>query len=200
MKRLFSFSCVLAVALAFSYALPITEVLFSPDDRPKNKLLTLIASAKQKIYAAVYMFTDKDIAQALVIAKQKGVDVRVVVDPTSTVTKYAQVFMLCKNKIPVFVFDTKQHHSTNPRASAFAPLMHHKFAVIDGVIWTGSFNWTISANGRNQENVIIFDDKLAHQRYEQQFAVLVQRCRVLSEQNVPEKENNFWRNWLPKMR
>ncbi len=187
MKRQFGFALVLV--LAFSHAMATTEALFSPDDRPKIRLLSLLAAAKQKIYAAVYMFTDKDIAQELVTAKKRGVDVRMVIDPISTDPRFAQVFTLVNNSIPVFVFDTKQHHTTKPAARAFAPLMHNKFAVIDGVIWTGSFNWTISANGRNQENVVILDDKKTHQKYEDQFAILVQRCKALNEVNASEKEN-----------
>jgi phosphatidylserine/phosphatidylglycerophosphate/cardiolipin synthase-like enzyme len=33
--------------------------------------------------------------------------------------------------------------------------MHNKFAIIDQKVWTGSFNWTHSANHKNHENVVI---------------------------------------------
>jgi phosphatidylserine/phosphatidylglycerophosphate/cardiolipin synthase-like enzyme len=34
--------------------------------------------------------------------------------------------------------------------------MHHKYAVIDGkTLITGSFNWTISAEKRNDENLVV---------------------------------------------
>ncbi|MCP4012352.1 MAG: DUF1669 domain-containing protein [Phycisphaeraceae bacterium] len=34
--------------------------------------------------------------------------------------------------------------------------MHHKFAIIDGkALINGSFNWTVSATERNQENLVI---------------------------------------------
>lgn len=198
MKRHF---VLLALMLAVCcYTFPVTEAFFSPDDRPKTKLLALLAAAKQKIYVAVYMFTDKDIAHALVAAKHQGVDVRMIVDPTSTETPYAQVYELLQNKIPVFVFDTKQHHTSNQRARAFAPLMHNKFAVVDGLVWTGSFNWTQSANNRNQENVIITDDKAICQRYEQQFMILMQRCRELEQRYVRKSDDTFWRDPLERFR
>jgi phosphatidylserine/phosphatidylglycerophosphate/cardiolipin synthase-like enzyme len=198
MRRRVLFLLGLLASVTFSSIAPTTEALFAPDDRPKNKLIELITAAKKKIYAAVYMFTEKGIAAALIDAKQRGVDVRMVVDPTSTANQYGQAFELQKNKIPVFVFDTKQHHATNARVRAFAPLMHNKFAVVDGVVWTGSFNWTQSANSRNQENVIITDDKSICQKYEQQFAVLVQRCRSLAECVPQEKKKIFWGGRLMK--
>lgn len=198
MKRHFVLWALMA-AVCF-YAAPVTEALFSPDDRPKIKLLSLIAAAQQKIYAAVYMFTDKDVAQALVTAKQHGVDVRLVVDATSTDSRYAQVFELQRNNIPVYVFDTKQHHSANARARMFAPLMHNKFALIDGVLWTGSFNWTQSANNRNQENVIVTDDKTIRQKYEQQFMILIQRSRELEGRCLQKRDDVSWYEPWTKIR
>ena len=195
MKKAILFRSLLVSVLMFSCALPSTDALFSPEDHPKGKLIEFITTAKKKIYAAVYMLTDNDIVQALVVAKQRGVDVQMVVDPTSVASPYAKVFTLLKSKIPVFVFDTKQHHAKNARMRTFAPLMHNKFAVIDGgMVWTGSFNWTVSANSRNQENVIITDDKNVCKKYEKQFDLLVQRSQALAEGDVASKENSF----LPK--
>ena len=30
--------------------------------------------------------------------------------------------------------------------------MHNKFVLLDNQIWTGSYNWTVSAKKRNKEN------------------------------------------------
>jgi phosphatidylserine/phosphatidylglycerophosphate/cardiolipin synthase-like enzyme len=38
-------------------------------------------------------------------------------------------------------------------------LMHQKFAVIDRrIVFTGSYNWTHSAESRNDENLLMFRD------------------------------------------
>ncbi len=188
MKRTLSLRLCLLGVVFFSYACASTDALFSPDDRPKNKLIEYISAAKKKVYAAVYMLTDKDITQALIEAKQRGVDVRMVVDPISVENHYAQgAAMLHQSKVPVFVFQTKQHMSGNVQARTFAPLMHNKFAVIDGLVWTGSFNWTLSANSRNHENVIITNDKNVCQKYEKQFALIVQRCQPMTEFRQPKR-------------
>jgi len=37
--------------------------------------------------------------------------------------------------------------------------MHNKFAIIDNrLLLTGSYNWTFSANNRNDENLMVIDD------------------------------------------
>ena len=51
--------------------------------------------------------------------------------------------------------------------------MHNKFAVIDGrVLLTGSFNWTASADKRNEENLLIIMDKDLIKKYEERFVYL----------------------------
>lgn len=82
MKKDFLLKLPVIWCLIFFTKLPATTVttLFSPADHPKTKLIELIQSAKKKIHGAIYEFTDKDIAQAFVEAKKRGVDVRLVAD------------------------------------------------------------------------------------------------------------------------
>ena len=51
--------------------------------------------------------------------------------------------------------------------------MHHKFAIIDNrLLLTGSYNWTSSANNRNNENLMVIDDPEVIARYQNQFEKL----------------------------
>lgn len=47
---------------------------------------------------------------------------------------------------------------SSPEVSTRSRLLPHKFAVIDSR-WeiTGSFNWTVSAENQNRENLVILD-------------------------------------------
>jgi len=48
--------------------------------------------------------------------------------------------------------------------------MHNKFAIIDNrILLTGSYNWTFSANNRNDENLMVIDDPEIIARYQNQF-------------------------------
>lgn len=167
----FTFSFALA-SLAFGKSV----VLFSPDDKPTKHLIQHINAAQTRIYAAVYMLTDKRIAQALIDAKNRGVDVQIVTDQATSESPYGKAGLLKENNVETNVFFTVSPHFNN-----FNPLMHHKFAIIDNHVWTGSFNWTVSANSKNQENVIYTDEKEVCDKYLAQFEKLKQRCLVLAE-------------------
>jgi mitochondrial cardiolipin hydrolase len=164
----------------------VTEVLFAPDDRPATRLVELIDGAQQKIYAAIYMITDQKIAQALVRARKRGVEVQIIVDTSSMVGSYGKGQQLKAGNIELYVFGA-QH-------SFRQPLMHNKFAIIDNKVWTGSFNWTKSANEKNQENVILTDNADIRVRFERHFNLLKERCQHFAAQpdHLKKEPVSWW--------
>jgi phosphatidylserine/phosphatidylglycerophosphate/cardiolipin synthase-like enzyme len=49
-------------------------------------------------------------------------------------------------------------------------LMHHKVVIMDGwIVVTGSFNWSESAEERNDENIVVIYDEAVAGMYEQEF-------------------------------
>lgn len=124
------------------------EVGFSPKRNALEVVMSFILSAEKELLVAAYSFTSKEIAYALVEAKQhRGVDVRVVVDEEQNKDEqggYKAVDFLSSQGIPVV------------RCANYA-CMHHKFMVADGRhVQLGSFNYTSSANVRNAETAIAF--------------------------------------------
>ena len=67
----------------YSFAAPDIEVGFSPEGSAQKLVLKVINGAHKSIQMIGYSFQAPDIAKALVAARQRGVDVRVVVDWTS---------------------------------------------------------------------------------------------------------------------
>ncbi len=129
------------------------NIFFSPNDKVTDQLIPLIDNARKSIYAAVYMLTDKKIADALIRAKQRGIKMQLILDPIST-GKYGKTDYLLTSGIPIYIYQAP----TNARPW-FSPIMHNKFACIDDtILWTGSFNWTVSANLTNEENAIVSRD------------------------------------------
>ncbi len=155
-----------------SYLFSKSEVFFSPKDKIVGKLIEKIDQAQTKIYAAVYMFTDKKIAQALINAKsQRYVDVQVITDQTCLEYKYGKVNMLKDGNIDIFVFKNNLKNRKRP-----SKIMHNKFAILDNSVWTGSFNWTVQATYKNKENVIFTDDKQVYKKYFDEFELLKNKC------------------------
>lgn len=148
-------------------------VLFSPEDKITEKLIRFINESKSRIYAAVYMLTDKKIADALIKAKnERGIDVQVITDQSCLESKFNKVDFLKENGIEIFIFRSNRIKNTNK----LEKIMHNKFALFDNNVWTGSFNWTVSANKKNQENVVCLDDENIYKKYEGQFEKLKKRC------------------------
>ncbi|MFP3029369.1 MAG: phospholipase D family protein [Arsenophonus sp.] len=137
-----SFLLTFTSQLSASMSIHDLEVGFSPGRTAKQIVLMAIEEAKTSIDIAAYSFTSKPIALALVDAKQRGVNVRVVADKKSNSGKYTAVTYLGNHRIPVRLNDKYA-------------IMHNKFMIVDGhSIETGSFNYTQSAAFRNAENVI----------------------------------------------
>jgi len=112
------------------------------------------------IDVAMYSFTSDPIAQALVNAKERGVKIRVLLDKQQAGSSSSKAEFLANNGILVSL-DTHSGY------------MHNKIAIIDGaVVITGSFNWTESAEERNQENMVVISDPWVVQVYKERFDYL----------------------------
>jgi phosphatidylserine/phosphatidylglycerophosphate/cardiolipin synthase-like enzyme len=54
----------------------------------KQELITAIEHARDHVYLQIYILTDVDILDALIHAKQRGVDVRIVLEGNPYMTPY----------------------------------------------------------------------------------------------------------------
>jgi phosphatidylserine/phosphatidylglycerophosphate/cardiolipin synthase-like enzyme len=126
------------------------EVYFSPEDACEERICHELERAEESIDVMMYYFTSREIAEALTRAAKRDVGVRIILDSSQKELKYSRWGELQRADIPVHFFEGEG-------------LLHHKVAVIDKAkILSGSFNWTISADKRNRENLILIsDEKLA---------------------------------------
>jgi len=124
----------------------LAEAHFSPGDRCRRRIVSLIGLARRTAEICVFTITDNRIAHALLEAHGRGVRLRVVTDNEKVVDRGSDIEDLARAGIPVRT-DCSEHH------------MHHKFAVFDGAfLVTGSYNWTVSAANHNEENIIVSND------------------------------------------
>ncbi len=157
----------------------LCTVYFTPRDDIKAKLIELIEHEKKSIDCAMYMFTEKSIAQAILEAYLRGVKVRLILDPISMDVKYGKGLFLKNNGIYICVYDPTLIRGF------FEPIMHHKFIIFGfnqlyqkSLVWTGSYNCTSSASRFHEENVILLDDVTAIQEYQQCFKLMIARFDI----------------------
>jgi len=170
MKR---FAVVSLIAVALLAVPADVEVYFSPSGGCQQAVVETVNKAASEIDVAIYIFTNPDIAEALVAAKDRGVKVRVLLDGDNVDMDYSKAESLVDNGISV-------RHETG------AGLMHNKFAVVDdSIVLTGSFNWTRSAEGANDENLLkIVSPELAAQ-YAEEFSELWALAAVFAPAPTP---------------
>ncbi len=103
-----------------------------------------------------YSFTSKSIAKSLIEAKERGVDIKVILDESQTSSKHSVINELFEHKIPIWI--------------DFKPAIAHSKVIIidDQKVITGSFNFSDAAQQKNAENLLIItgDSPLVEQYVE----------------------------------
>jgi hypothetical protein len=142
------------------------ESYFSPSDNTNQKIIDAINTSDNDLEIETMLITQTTIADAIVDASNRSVDVSVMTDSEYNSSSETVISML-NNVLPSnkYVFEDS------------GILLHSKFAVIDVYntdsdpqIITGSHNWSSSANSRNDENTLIIHSADVANQYFQQFA------------------------------
>lgn len=161
------------------------EVIFSPKPHAESHLArvaALIDGAKESVDVAVYSFSDAGIMDSIERAIERGVHVRVIYEPARD--------------------EAKDPDGTRSAALEAAgadvrfinKIMHHKYAIIDGprevlsqdstdegVLVTGSGNWSNSAGTRYDENTVItFGNAELNMRFQKEFNHMWKHSRDFS--------------------
>ena len=122
------------------------HVRFSPRGQCTQLVEETIAQAQERVWVQAYGFTSLPIADALIAAHQRGVEVKILVDRSQLKSRYSQVRHVMKQGIAVAV----------DKVSGIA---HNKVMIVDDAyVLTGSFNWTNAAEERNAENLLLIRD------------------------------------------
>lgn len=142
------------------------KVYFSPNGGCQQAVISEIKKATQTIDIAMYYLSSRQIAQALVRSRENNVRVRIVLDQGQEIESASKSGYFIKHG-----FDIRYHLGFG--------LMHNKFAIIDGkTLITGSFNWTLTAEERNEENLLIITDEGTIEKYERRFQYLWDTSRI----------------------
>lgn len=129
-------------SLAFKIQDQKAEIYLQPDPEKLGlvRLMALIAQAQRKINIAMFTFTHPVIADALIKAKKRGVEITIAVDYYTA--KGASKKTLAK----------MEQEGVRIVLSQGRELLHHKWAFIDEeVLVMGSANWTKAAFTKNHD-------------------------------------------------
>ena len=167
-------------------------VQFSPSSRgvvwdmTSNGLISkTLSSAKKSIEAALFVFSEQKLADAMRIASTKA-SVSVLVEPKFAFRSYSELLDLLGVTLPntdcVVEPGNAPWRPNTAKAGqpslAAGDILHHKFAIIDSrkVIF-GSHNWSDAANITNDEFLVVVDDNATALDFSGEFARLSGRAR-----------------------
>jgi phosphatidylserine/phosphatidylglycerophosphate/cardiolipin synthase-like enzyme len=126
---------------------------------PQAAIVAELAAARSSILVQAYVLTSRPIVGALLRARARGVDVRIILDRKQLQHDRSDLkaaARLLSAGIPVMVDD------------GVRGIAHNKVVVIDGrLVITGSYNFTWSAEHKNAENLVIIRDPVVAGEYAQ---------------------------------
>ncbi|MFW5868089.1 MAG: phospholipase D-like domain-containing protein [Armatimonadota bacterium] len=135
------------------------RVYFAPDNDPDDHLLDLLCGARESLDVMVFTFGSSSPLMAGVInrwftwehqrARDANAQRRLRVATESQQAQYWSAYP------PLLAMGVPVRVERNPHAK-----LHHKVAVIDEArVILGSYNWTLAANNRNDENLLVLSNR-----------------------------------------
>ena len=136
-------------------------------DKALYKIIDLIKKAETSIQVASFTFTNEKIADELIKAQARGINVTVVIENRQRNVMGSQ-------------YQRVKDFGLNIRLDGNKYNMHHKFMVIDNkIVITGSPNFTLAGFNKNDENMLIIYDERIVLKYVDEFNRLYNEGKVV---------------------
>ena len=142
------------------------EVQFAPDDRPEPALVNLLDTARASVAFLAFSFTSDPLGNALVRADQAGLHIQGVMDDEQAASNTG-------SELPAF-----RSAGLEVRLDGNAGQMHEKVLIIDEeIVVLGSYNFSRSANEKNDENLLVIHDQVIARLFVEEFARIYAAAR-----------------------
>ncbi len=127
------------------------EVYFSPSDGVNGQLVAHINTTDSEIEVGTMLMTQTVISDAIIARHNAGASAKVIISNRSTSPQVITALTAALGN------DFREYHEPG--------MLHSKMMIVDRTnlssdpfVWTGSHNWSASANTSNDENTIVIHD------------------------------------------
>lgn len=142
------------------------DTFFSPDDGVANQLATVLSSAEESIYFLAFSFTSNDLGAIVRAKAAEGLEIHGVMDEEQIKSNQGTEF------------DPFRQAELDVLIDGIPGQMHHKLFIIDEkIVVIGSYNFSQSAEQRNDENVLIVYNEDIAEQYIQEFERVAAQSR-----------------------
>jgi phosphatidylserine/phosphatidylglycerophosphate/cardiolipin synthase-like enzyme len=135
----------------------ILVIFTSEDPVLENVIIPFVQGAQSSVYFMAFSFTDYPLADAMIQARLRDLDVAGVFEAFGSTSESAELRTLYCGDVPV-------------RQDGNGGFLHHKVIIVDErYVITGSLNFSTRAEETNDENVIIIDNPDIARLYIEEF-------------------------------
>jgi len=123
---------------------------YSPSKELKNKIVENIDNAEEYIYLEIYMFTEKDIKNAIKRAFDRWIEIKIILekDPYMAYSINDKFYNELKKKWINVIWSNDKNYSLN----------HSKILIIDWLSTISTWNFTYSTFTKNRDLFLFIDD------------------------------------------
>jgi phosphatidylserine/phosphatidylglycerophosphate/cardiolipin synthase-like enzyme len=142
------------------------EVFFSPDDGVANRIVEVLNEAQESIYFMAFSFTTDEFGEAIRLKAENDLTVARVMEEEQVKSNMGTEY------------DPFKQAGLDVLIDGNDGLMHHKVMIVDGkIVITGSYNFSRSAETRNDENLIIFHNEQIADFFLEEFQRVYQQAQ-----------------------
>lgn len=137
-------------------------VRFSPDDSVEDILVSLINASSESIQVLAYSFSSNDLGNALIRQYDAGLDVSVIFEKEKAYRDSGgEAEFLERAGVPIYMDGSDG-------------LMHEKVFIFDkSIVAAGSYNFTRSADERNDEQLLIIENPRITEQFLREYELLL---------------------------
>jgi phosphatidylserine/phosphatidylglycerophosphate/cardiolipin synthase-like enzyme len=144
------------------------ENYFSPELKVAPIIAEAVSQAQEEILFMAFSFTEETIGEAMMARAEEGVTVRGVFETVGSSSEYSYYGPMRASSLPTL----EVWQDGNPK------VMHHKVIIIDReTVIFGSFNFSDSANRRNDENTLIIHDPTFASYFVEEFEAVLREAK-----------------------
>lgn len=157
---------------------PVSGDRYAWENSPNGLIAQTLHSAQQTIDLALFVFSEQPLNQTLKEKSQQNVAIRALIDSEFIYRSYSEALDMmgvarlnqqCQYDLDNEPWSPGLTTVGTPQLNK-GDKLHHKFAIVDQTkIVTGSQNWSKNANYRNDETVIILNNKTVAQHFLREF-------------------------------
>jgi phosphatidylserine/phosphatidylglycerophosphate/cardiolipin synthase-like enzyme len=164
-----------------------TSQRYSWEESVNGLIATHIGKAKSSINAALFVFSDQKISDAMEKRNNQGVEIGVIIEPKFAYRYYSELLDLLGlemlNQKCSFESDNNpwknEAKDVGMASLPHGDVLHHKFGIVDNkTVIVGSQNWSDAANYINDETLIVIEDAAIAGQFTQEYNRIKKTARL----------------------